>query len=82
MNLSLDDLIAVAEGIACKERDGHLTMMRFTSGWKVMFGTPNLDIGGRDEVRQLVISPTLEAALISAIRVYTALRMCKQNRTT
>ena len=56
-------LLKIAELIARTRCDGHLTIMRFTTHWKAMFGTPNLDIDGRVEVRRLKGSPTLEQAL-------------------
>jgi hypothetical protein len=56
-------LLKIAELIARTRYDGHLTIMRFTTHWKAMFGTPNLDIDGRVEVRRLKGFPTLEQAL-------------------
>jgi len=49
---------------ARNQHDGHLTMMRFSTGWKVCFGTPELDTGnGREQVLMLPLFETLEAAL-------------------
>lgn len=56
-------LLKIAELIARTRYDGHLTVMRFTTHWKAIFGTPNLDIDGRVEVRRLKGFPTLEQAL-------------------
>lgn len=54
----------MAEKLAKGNYDGHLAIMRFTRGWKVMFGTPDLDGGdGRWEIRGLANYPSLEAAL-------------------
>ena len=48
--------------------DGHFAILAFTSGYKVMFGTPNLDNGqGRAEVAALPNCPTLRAALLAAL---------------
>jgi hypothetical protein len=58
-----ESLLEIAERIARTRYDGHLTVMRFTTHWKIMFGTPNLDIDGRVEVRRLKGFPTLEQAL-------------------
>ena len=49
--LMLSDL----EELAKEEADGHLTIMRFTTGWKVMLGTPEMTIE---------LSPTLECDII------------------
>ncbi len=57
-------LAQLAEEIARRRAGGHLTPLRFTSGWKVARGTPDLDSGaGRHEVAALPTYPTLEAAL-------------------
>ena len=46
-----------------KQIDGHLTIMAFTTGWKAMFGTPELSEAGRAELWQQATWPTLEKAL-------------------
>lgn len=47
----LMDLVTTA---ADKCHGGHVTIMKFTSGWKGFYGTPDLDSGkGRDEVARL-----------------------------
>ena len=72
MNLTLEDLFALAEGVVTMKNDGHLTIMRFTTGWKVMAGTPNLDTGnGRAEVANLGAYISLEEALVAFIKSYT-----------
>lgn len=49
---------------ARNQHDGHLTIMRFSTGWKVCFGTPDLDTGnGREQLLMLPKFDTLEAAL-------------------
>jgi hypothetical protein len=72
MNLTLEDLIELYEGLVFRREDGHLTIMRFTTGWKVMPGTPDLDTGaGRDQIMILTSHKTLEAALVAGIKSYT-----------
>ena len=57
-------LVHLAEEIARKRADGHLTLLRFTTGWKVALRTPDLDSrAGRHEIAALSAYPTLEAAL-------------------
>jgi len=34
--------IEVCEAVARKTHGGHLTLMRFGTGWKAVFGTPDL----------------------------------------
>jgi hypothetical protein len=45
MNSSEQRLIALlrlAEDIAVNSADGHVTLMRFTTGWKISLGTPEM----------------------------------------
>lgn len=66
-DMDLETLIALAEHRAV-EYDGHITILRFTTGWKVMYGTPNLDTGeGRNEIGALKSHHTLKAALVSLV---------------
>jgi len=67
-NNNLLTLLSLAEEIALKKIDGHLTIMRFTTHWKCMLGTPNLDSdSGRTEVGELQYFNTLEEALRNLI---------------
>jgi len=60
----LEKAIRRLERMATDHEDGHLTIFRFTTGWKVMLGTPDLDTGyGRDEVSYLDAYPTLRKAI-------------------
>lgn len=69
-NLNLPELLAIAEYVAEKHHDGHLTMLRFTTHWKCMFGTVDLTGGdGRDQVGALQGAPTLREALLHLLRV-------------
>ena len=53
---------------ATRWHDGHFAIFAFTSGFKVMFGTPDLDSGqGRSEVAALPTCPTLREALLAAL---------------
>jgi hypothetical protein len=61
---SLTDLLLLAEGEAIRRADGHLTLMRFTTHWKVCYGTPTLDWGPQDETKHLHGKATLREALI------------------
>lgn len=51
--------------LACKNcDDGHLTIFKFTTHWKIYRGTPDLDNGkGRAQVGELKGFDTLEEAL-------------------
>lgn len=65
--MDLSTLVSLAENLA-NEQDGHLSIFRFTTGWKVMLGTPNLDTGqGREEIKKLKTYKSLKYALASLI---------------
>jgi len=36
--------------IADAEYDGHVTIMKFTGGWKIIFGTPGMDQDDRENL--------------------------------
>ena len=60
----LRTLISLAE-IKARDYGGHLAIMRFSTEWKAMLGTPNLDTGeGRKQVRNLKGYESLEDALL------------------
>jgi hypothetical protein len=64
--LDLDTLVALAERKAAVEADGHFSLLRFTTGWKCMLGTPDLDSGrGRKQVSALKTYRSPREALIS-----------------
>lgn len=67
-DLNLETLIGLAEMLATEEADGHITLMRFTTGWKVFLQTPDLDAGtGREEVANVKMHSTLKDALIDLL---------------
>ena len=64
----LQILFEATEAKAGSVGDGHLTIMRFTTGWKCMIGTPNLDDGsGRATVADLPNHVSLVEALKSVL---------------
>jgi len=66
-SMDLATLVSLAENLA-NEQDGHLSIFRFTTGWKVILGTPNLDTGqGREEIKKLKAYKSLRYALASLI---------------
>lgn len=51
-----------------KKSDGHFTLMKFTTHWKAMFFTPDLDIGkGRIQILEVSAGKTRKEALVIAI---------------
>ena len=65
---TVPEVLKLAEKVAAERYGGHLTIMRFTTGWKAAFQTPNLDTGeGREDVWKLKSFSTLEEALNDAI---------------
>ncbi len=60
----LIELLKKAVEVADRHHDGHITFLKFTTGWKVSFGTPDLDTGyGRKEIRDLKAFDSLQEAL-------------------
>lgn len=63
-NPQLQFLLNQAITYARIKHDGHLTILRFTTGWKAAYGTPDLDTNvGRKQVEQLKSFPSLEEVL-------------------
>jgi hypothetical protein len=58
---SLELAFRLAEEMAGEVADGHLTLMRFTTGWKAIYGTPNDE--DRDYIWSLRNNTTAAAAL-------------------
>lgn len=66
--MNLDTLLGLAEILANQKADGHITLMRFTTGWKAIIGTPNLDTGeGRAEIANLKSHSSLREALVDLL---------------
>ncbi len=64
-HLSLDDLVSRAAEMASQLADGHYTLLRFTGGYKIAFGTVDLDDGlGRRQVNGQPSWDTLRDAFV------------------
>ena len=62
--LELNTLFDILEEMAKKEADGHITIMKFTTGWKVAFSTPDLFSGnGNEQISKLKNYDTLKEAI-------------------
>ena len=57
------DLLQSAVDFANQEYDGHLTIMKFTTGWKILFGTPTMDNDQRVMLDDLPSKMTLAEAI-------------------
>ena len=67
--LSTDDLIAIASMAAKCYADGHLTILKFTTGWKCMVGTPDLDSGeGRKQIAMLEAYESMDDAIVVELK--------------
>ena len=62
-------LLALVATWARQHHDGHYTILTFTTGHKVAFGTPDLYPGGQGyaQVGELPQWPTLQEALVHAL---------------
>ena len=69
-SMTVDQLLAVAETIALQRHDGHLSIFRFTTNWKVVFGTPpHLFESVNEVLSRVTAKPTLKTSLVHAIKV-------------
>jgi hypothetical protein len=66
--LTTNDLMALLEAVAKRRADGHITILKFTTGWKCMVGTPDLNSGCRKEIRNLQSYKTLREAIIAELK--------------
>lgn len=63
-HVDLNTLFKILEEMAKKEANGHITIMKFTTGWKVAFSTPDLDSDrGREQISKFKKHATLEEAI-------------------
>lgn len=61
------ELLVILDALV-KQRECHYTIFKFTTHYKVMIGTPNLDTGGeRESINQLPKYKTLEDAIFALI---------------
>jgi hypothetical protein len=57
---------------AAKHSDGHFTIMKFTTNWRVSFGTPN----EREDISEMAVAKTME----DAVRMAVAQSTCRIGR--
>lgn len=66
--MELNILMDLCSDVAIRNFGGHLTIMRFTTGWKAWFGTPSFDPEEmRAGIAGLPSYPALEWALRSLL---------------
>ncbi len=66
--VDLELLMQIAQAKAASVSSGHLTIMKFSTHWKILFGTPNLDSeDGRIQVWNLKSYDTLKKALVDIL---------------
>jgi hypothetical protein len=65
----ISSLLLEVRGIANQEFDGHFCIFKFTTGYKSLFGTIDLDTGkGRDIIREVPSFLTLNESLMYLIK--------------
>jgi hypothetical protein len=74
--LTSEDLIELLELVSLLHADGHYTILKFTSGYKVMIGTPDLDNGCRSAISKIKTHDTFQQAIIAELK-----RISKERRT-
>lgn len=81
-DLTIEQAIEDAEEYAKEETDGHFTLMRFTTGWKAMMSTPDLDTGdGRNDVYDIPMEDTIQSAIMEALHRHVAQKEGKNTAT-
>ena len=64
----LPTLLRQAEQIAAEKHGGHLTLLRLSTGWKAMYGSPDFDSqSGQQEIQKLKTHKTLSEAVSSLL---------------
>ena len=63
----LKTLLRLFEKKATSDSDGHFTIMRFSTGWRVMFGTPELTKSGREDIVLIGETSNMEEGIIKAL---------------
>ncbi|MHA2246895.1 MAG: hypothetical protein ACXADY_18265 [Candidatus Hodarchaeales archaeon] len=74
--IGTDGLIGIVEDIANEYFDGHYTIFKFTTGYKGMWGTPDLYNACDNEIHHMRTHRVLDTLLIFLIT--TALKLDKQ----
>ena len=64
----IDTLIEVVEALAKRTADGHLTILRFETGWKAALGTPDGRHDDQETIGKLPAAATMQAALVDLLR--------------
>jgi len=62
-----DELEGIISALADHYHDGHYTAMKFTTGYKAVFGTPDIAFADRERIYSMETFKTLREAFISAI---------------
>jgi hypothetical protein len=79
-DVTADQAFEIVEELACEETDGHFTLMRFTTGWKAMFRSPDVIGGGfpgaekeceYDRILNIPMEDNLVDAIYSAAHDWT-----------
>jgi hypothetical protein len=64
------ELFDLIQSIANIAHDGHFTVMKFTTNWRVGFGTTD----SRDDIDRMAVGSTFEEAALSLLREIKASR--------
>jgi len=64
--MNSDELIKQVEEVARTRTDGHITLMKFTNGWKAFYGTPDIS-ENRGWIQTIPTSDTAHDAIKALI---------------
>ena len=67
-------MLSLLDEISCAKTDGHFTIMRFSTGYKVFLGTPSdIPDDERDQLKAMESHSTLTSAIKDAIKKHQEL---------
>ena len=59
----MTDLVDLLVALASERSDGHITIMKFTTNWRVSLGTPN----DRGQISEMAVGNTFEEAVLELL---------------
>ena len=65
--IPIHTLLGLLGAASRRHADGHVTILRFKSGWKVLLGAPSLSLCEQNQSETVPIAKTLEEAALHAV---------------
>lgn len=65
--VTLEEAMMKIQKVANMYYDGHYTLMKFTTGYKVFFGTPDFSDEGRKKIEEMPAFENVTTAIVNAV---------------